>query len=161
MISLQWQQILTHALGFLLALWILKRYAWGPLLKLLDERRQKIADEFQRIDDEKAAAGKLRAEYEDKLKNIEAERRQKIAETVHEAGKMASDIKVHAQEEARHMIERTNEQLQRDIDSAKVQLKEDMVRITLSAAEKILHEKLTDAKERDLIGKFIDGIEKA
>ncbi len=36
-----------------------------------------------------------------------------------------------------------------------------MVNITIRAAEKILHEKLGEAKERELIGKFIDGIEKA
>jgi len=161
MVSLEWQQILTHALGFLIALWILKKYAWGPLLNLLDERRQKIEGEFQQIEDEKAEADKLKAEYENKLKNIESERRQKIAEAVNEANKMASDIKMGAQEEARNMINRTNEQLQRDVDAAKVQLKEDMVNITIRAAEKILHEKLDETKERDLIGNFIDGIEKA
>ncbi len=161
MISLEWQQILTHALGFLIALWILKKYAWGPLLNMLDERRQKIEGEFKRIDDEKAEADKLKAEYENKLKNIEAERRQKIAEAVNEANKMASDIKTGAQEDARNMVNRTNEQLKRDVSIAKVQLKEDMVNITIRAAEKILHEKLGEAKERELIGKFIDGIEKA
>ncbi len=161
MISLEWQQILTHALGFLIALWILKKYAWGPLLNLLDERRQKIEGEFQQIEDEKAEADKLKAEYENKLKNIESERRQKIAEAVNEANKMASDIKIGAQEEARNMINRTNEQLKRDVDTAKIQLKEDMVNITIKAAEKILHEKLDESKERDLIGNFIDGIEKA
>ena len=74
---------------------------------------------------------------------------------------MASDIKVSAQEEAKGMINRTNEQLERDIAKAKVQLKEDMVSITLAAAEKILHEKLDEPKERELIGKFIDSVEKA
>jgi F-type H+-transporting ATPase subunit b len=161
MVSLEWQQILTHALGFLIALWILKKYAWGPLLNLLDERRQKIEGDFQQIEDEKAEADKLKAEYENKLKNIESERRQKIAEGVNEANKMASDIKMGAHEEARSMINRTNEQLKRDVDAAKVQLKEDMVNITIKAAEKILREKLDETKERDLIGNFIDGIEKA
>lgn len=154
-------QVLTHALGFLIALWILKKYAWGPLLNMLDERRQKIEGEFQKIEDEKAEADKLKAEYENKLKNIEAERRQKISEGVNEANKMASDIKIGAQEEARNMINRTNEQLVRDVTAAKIQLKEDMISITIGAAEKILLEKLDEAKERELIGKFIDGIEKA
>lgn len=161
MISLEWQQLLTHALGFLLTLWVLKKFAWGPLLNLMDERRNKIKGEFDRIESEKAATEKIKADYDNKLKNIEAERRQKIAEAVHEANKMASDIKMHAQEDARGIINRTNEQLERDIAKAKVQLKEEMVTITLMAAQKILHEKLDDAKERQLIGKFIDSIEKA
>ncbi len=160
MISLEWQQLLTHALGFLLMLWVLKKFAWGPLLNLMDERRQKIKDEFDRIDAEKVEADKLKAGYEDKLRNIDAERRQKIAEAVNDANEMASDIRIKAQEEARGIINRTNEQLERDVARAKVQLKEDMVNITVLAAEKILHEKLDEAKERQMIGKFIDSIEK-
>jgi len=161
MLSLEWQQLLTHTLGFLITLWVLKKFAWVPILNLLEERRQKIVDEFDNIEKEKEAADKLRLDYENKLKNIEAERRQKIAEAANEANKLASDIKMSAQEEARGIVTRTNEQLQRDIASAKVQLKEDMVSITLSAAEKILHEKLDASKERQLISGFIDGIEKA
>lgn len=161
MLSLEWQQLLTHTLGFLITLWVLKKFAWVPILNLLEERRQKIVDEFDNIDKEKEAADKLRLDYENKLKNIEAERRQKIAEAANEANKLASDIKMSAQEEARGIVNRTNEQLQRDVASAKVQLKEDMVNITLTAAEKILHEKLDASKERQLISGFIDGIEKA
>ncbi len=161
MISLEWQQLLTHAVGFLLMLWVLKKFAWHPLLNLMDERRNKIKDEFERIDTEKAETEKIRADYEGKLKNIDAERRQKIAEAVNEANKMASDIKIGAQEEARGIINRTNEQLVRDVAKAKVQLKEEMITITLTAAQKILREKLDDAKERQLIGQFIDNIEKA
>jgi F-type H+-transporting ATPase subunit b len=142
-------------------LWILRRYAWKPLLGLIDERRQKIIDEFKEIDDKNAEADKFKAEYADKLKNIEAERRQKIAEAVNEANKLASDIKISAQEEARGIITRTNEQLGRDVAKAKIALKEEMVAITLSAAEKILHEKLDEAKEREMIGRFIEEVEKA
>lgn len=161
MISIEWQQLLTHTLGFLITLWVLKKFAWGPLLALLEERRQKIIDEFDNIEKEKETTETLKVEYENKLKNIEAERRQKIAEAANEANKMASDIKMSAQIEARGIVSRTNEQLERDIASAKVQLKEDMVSITLAAAEKILHEKLDEAKERQLVSGFIDGIEKA
>jgi len=159
--SLEIQQVLTHIIGFLITVWLLKKFAWKPLLGMMDERRQKIVDEFNNIDKEKAATEQLKSEYEDKLKNIEAERRQKIAEAANEANKMASDIKMSAQEEARNIVNRSKEQLERDVASAKVQLKEDMVNITLKAAEKILHEKLDDNKERQLISGFIDGIEKA
>nr|MBN2278678.1 F0F1 ATP synthase subunit B [candidate division Zixibacteria bacterium] len=159
--NLEIYQVITHIIGFLITVWLLKKFAWKPLLGMMDERRQKIIDEFKKIEKEKAAAEVLKADYEGKLKNIEAERRQKIAEAVNEANKLASDIKMSAQDDARGIISRTNEQLDRDVAKAKVHLKEDMVRITLTAAEKILHEKLDEKKERELIGKFIDNVEKA
>ncbi|MBN2225891.1 MAG: F0F1 ATP synthase subunit B [candidate division Zixibacteria bacterium] len=159
--NIELAQVITHIIGFLITVWLLKKFAWKPLLSMMEERRQKIKDEFDNIETRKQDAEQLRTEYENKLKNIEAERRVKITEAVNEANKLASDIKMNAQEEARGIINRTNEQLDRDVAKAKVQLKEQMVAITLTAAEKILHEKLDDKKERELIGKFIDNIEKA
>jgi F-type H+-transporting ATPase subunit b len=154
-------QLITHIIGFLVTVWLLKKFAWKPLLGMLEERRQKIVGEFQKIEDGHNEVAQLKADYEGKLKNIETERRQKITEAVNQANKMASDIKITAQEEARGIITRTTEQLERDVAKAKVQLKEDMVNITLKAAEKILREKLDDKKDRELIGRFIDNVEKA
>ncbi|SYZ72377.1 ATP synthase subunit b [Candidatus Zixiibacteriota bacterium] len=159
--NIEISQVITQIIGFLITVWLLKRFAWKPLLSMMDERRQKIVDEFQNIDEEKARAAALKAEYEDKLKNIEGERRQKIAEAVTEADKVASEIKAHAQEEAHGIVTRTAEQVERDIAKAKVQLKEEMIGITLAAAEKVLQEKLDEKKERQLIDKFIADLEKA
>ena len=47
------QQVLTHTVGFLITVWVLKRFAWGPLLGMMEERRNKIVGEFQKIEEEK------------------------------------------------------------------------------------------------------------
>jgi F-type H+-transporting ATPase subunit b len=159
--NIEISQVLTQIIGFLVTVWLLKKFAWKPLLSMMNERRQKIVDEFQNIDDEKARAAALKADYEEKLKNIEAERRQKIADAVTEGNKVASEIKAHAQEEAHGIVTRTAEQVERDIAKAKVQLKEEMINITLTAAEKVLQEKLDQKKERELIDRFITNLEKA
>lgn len=155
------QQLLTHAVGFLITVWLLKRFAWGPLLAIMEERRKKIADEFEAIDQEKNFVAGMRADYEAKLKQIESERRQKLVEAVNEGKKIAEDIKAQAREEARQIAHKAKDDLEREVAKARVQLKEEMVSITMTAAEKILHEKLDDAKHRQLIGRFIDGVEKA
>lgn len=159
--DVQWQQLLTHALGFLIVLWILKRFAWGPLLSMLEERRKKIADEFVNIDHEKAKAAELHDEYETRLKNIDAERRAKLVEAVDEGKKIAQEIKAAAQEETRLAREKAKDELERDVAKAKVELKSDMIAMTVTAAEKIIREKLDDDKHRRLIGDFIDNMEKA
>ncbi|HOP06491.1 MAG TPA: F0F1 ATP synthase subunit B [candidate division Zixibacteria bacterium] len=154
-------RLITHAVGFLITFWVLKKFAWQPLLSLMEERRNKIAAEFQNIDDEKAKAAELVAEYEAKLKDIDSERREKLLEAVNEGKKIADDIKLAAQEEAKKAAVKAKDELDRDVVKAKVQLKDDMVSITIAAAEKILKEKLDDAKHRELIGRFIDNVEKA
>ncbi|HWR82212.1 MAG TPA: F0F1 ATP synthase subunit B [Candidatus Deferrimicrobium sp.] len=159
--TFEWQQLLTHAVGFLITVWILKRFAWGPLLALLEERRNRIADEFKSIEDEKARVAGLTAEYHGKLKDIEAERRAKLVDAVNEGKKIAEEIRSAAREEAKAMSLKARADIERDVAKAKVQLKNDMVAMTVSATEKIIKEKLDDPKHRQLIGSFIDNVEKA
>lgn len=155
------QQLLTHAVGFLITVWILKKFAWGPLLALLEERRQKIKDEFQNIENEKARIDTLAAEYETKLKEIDAERRAKLVEAVDEGKKIATKIESDAREKARELDAKSKADLQHDIAKAKVQLKNEMIAITMNAAEKLLAQKLDNQKDRELIGRFIENVEKA
>jgi len=159
--DLQWQLLVTHIVGFLITLWILKKFAWGPLLGIMEERRNRIKEEFDKIDKEKEEVDRLTAEYQDKLKGIEAERRVKIIEAVNEGKKMAEEIKASAREEGKNIQARARADLERDVAKAKVQLKNEMITITMTAAEKIIDEKLDDEKHRQLIGNYIDNLEKA
>ncbi len=159
--NIEWQQLLTHLVGFLITVWILKKFAWGPLLGIMEERRSKIAGEFDKIEQEKAAAAELSASYEAKLKEIDNERRAKLIAAVEEGKRHAAEIKSAAQNEIKGLHEKARLDIERDIDKARVQLRDEMVGMTISAAEKIIHEKLDEPKHRELIGKFIDDLEKA
>ncbi len=155
------QQILTSAVGFLVFVWIMKKFAWGPVLELLEERRNKIEQEFKGIEQSKADVAALTEEYESKLRDIEAERREKIVQAVNEGKKMAEEIKTKAREEARLMEVKAKADLEQDVAKARVQLKDEMVGITMAAAQTILGEELDEAKHRNVIDRFIDGVEKA
>lgn len=159
--DVEFAQIITHAVGFIIFVWVLKKFAWGPLLGLMEERRAKIKGEFDEIDRQKAEVAKVTADYEAKMKEIDAERRAKLVEAVDEGKKMATEIKTQAQEDARALHEKAKEDLQRDVDKAKVQLRDVMVNMTMTAAQKVIHEKLDDAKHRELISRFIQELERA
>jgi F-type H+-transporting ATPase subunit b len=152
-------QIITHAIGFLIALWILKKFAWKPLLRLLEERREKIKTSFDEIDQKQEEADKLNEEYQQKLRDIDAEARKRLTAAVNEGEKIAGRIKEDAREEAKQMISKAKDELERDVAKARVALKEDMVAMALTATEKIIHERLDDAKHRELVGRFIDDLE--
>lgn len=156
----KWQMLLTHAVGFLIALWILKRFAWGPITNILEERRQKIKSDFDEAADNRKKSEQLLADYEAKLKEIDAEARAKIQEAVKEGQKVASEIQADAQRKAKEQIERAKSELARDVEKARAQLKEDMIGMTLTAAEKLIAEKLDEQKHRQLISNFIDEVEK-
>src|SRR3990172_13171040 len=93
------QQILTHIVGFLIALWILRRFAWGPLLGVLEERRRKIKSDFDAAADKRREAEDTAARYAAQLKDIEAEARQKIQEAITDGRRMAGEIREEARGE--------------------------------------------------------------
>lgn len=152
------KQVITQILGFLLLVWILRQFAWGPLLGLLEARRQKIAGEFQEADRRKAEAAELKARYEMELKGIEAQARQRLMEAVAEGQRVAGEIKTHAQAEAQRRLERANDDIARENEKAKEILKERMIALALRAAEKILRQKLDDAAQRQLAAEFVDEV---
>ena len=51
MLDLDLQQIISQALSFIILLWILRRFAWKPLLNALDARRMHIEDELKKVSD--------------------------------------------------------------------------------------------------------------
>ena len=128
---------------------------------MMDERREKIAGEFDSIEQEKSKVAEQQAEYEARLKEIDNERRARLVEAVEEGKKVAADIKATAQEEVKLLRTKAQADLVREVTKAKVQLKTDMIEITMAAAGHVIGERLDDAKHRDLIGRFIDSVEKA
>ena len=151
-------QVLTQIVGFLLMVWILRKYAWGRVLGLLEARRQKIAGEFAEADRRKADADQARAKYEQELRDIEAQKRVKLQEGVAEGQRVAGEIRAQAQKEAVDRLARAQDEIAREREKAKELVKEQIIRISMRSAEKILREELDDAHQRKLVAEFIDEV---
>ena len=151
-------QVLTQILGFLLMVWILRRYAWGPVMGMLEARREKIAGEFKEADRLKAEALGLKARYDAELKTIDAQARQKIGEAVAEGQKVAGEIREQAQAEAAKRLEHAADEIEREREKAKEQLKQQVIHLSMRTAEKILRHKLDEPAQRQLTSEFIDEV---
>ena len=116
--ELIWSQVVTQIIGFLIALLILKKYAWGPVLNLLEERRQKIQGEFDKIESTKREIAQLKSEVETQLRNMEAQARARIQEAVQDGQRVATEITDKARTEARDLVDRAKEEIARDRDNA-------------------------------------------
>jgi F-type H+-transporting ATPase subunit b len=150
--------VITQILGFLVLVWALRKWAFGPLVGVLEARRQKIAGEFQEADRLKDEANQLRGRYEQELRGIEARARQRLQEAVAEGQKVAAEIKAQAQTDAVARVARADEEMAREREKAKGILKEHGITLAMRAAEKVLREKLDDATQRKLVGEFIDEV---
>ncbi|UCC81283.1 MAG: F0F1 ATP synthase subunit B [Candidatus Zixiibacteriota bacterium] len=158
-LDLNWGLIVTQIIGFLLTVWILKAFAWKPLLKMLEDRRNKIAGDIDDAEKIKSDAESLLDDYNAKLRDIETEARSKIQDAVAEGNRIASEIRDHAREEAQKIVEKSREELSRDVAKARVQLRDDMVSMAITAAEKVISAKLDEAEQKRLLEDFLKEVE--
>jgi F-type H+-transporting ATPase subunit b len=148
----------TQILGFLLLLWALRAWVWGPVLKGLEQRKQAIAGRFADADRAQAAADALKAQYEQKLKGADAEARTRIQQAMAEGQKLAGEVKAQAQAESQQRLERAADEIAREREKAKEGFKLQVVSLSIRAAEKILRQKLDSESQRKLVGEFVDEV---
>ena len=136
---------------FLIALYVLKRYAFGPIQKLIDERRVRIR---QAIDEADAARSEARELLEEHRKLIgqargEAEEILTEARRVGEATQRRMRDETEADRQRR--IEDTRKQIEAETRRALEQIRAEVADLSLIAAEKVMRKSLDDADHRRLI----------
>ncbi|MBA2368750.1 MAG: F0F1 ATP synthase subunit B [Candidatus Protochlamydia sp.] len=148
---LELQQVLTQIVAFLIMVWVLKKYAWQPILGLLNERKQLIQSEFDTIEEQKKSVAILTEEYNNKLHGIEAQSRKQIQEAIVKGREMAQEIEQETRAKAVSILNKAQAEVQKEIAEAKEQLKKDVVNLSMQAVEKIIGEKLDSQKDQKLI----------
>ncbi len=151
-------QILTHAIGFLILLAILRKFAWGALLGVLDARSKRIADEFHSIEQTKQELAALKAQYQESISKIEEEARGKIQQAIAEGRRVAAEVEEDARTHARDTLEKTREAVALEVAKARVELREQVVDLAIQATHKILQQHLDEETDRRMIEAFIKEI---
>ena len=151
-------QLLAHALSFFVFFFLVRLAFTAIIYPPMKERRDLIKAEFERIEQEKAAVGSLKAQYEAHLKKVEAESRERIQQAVSEGQRVAAEIQAQAQKTAHDRIVHAEDEIARELEKSKELLKEQMIRLSLRGAEKILREKLDSAHQHKMVSEFIDEV---
>lgn len=149
-------QVITQIISFLLMYWILKRFAWAPIIKALNDRKEKIQSEYDGISEQKAKIDELISEYNTKLKELDIYAQLKIQKTVDDAKQLAQTIHNDAHLQARNILIQAKEDAKKEILHAQVQLKEELVDMTILAIEKVLQGSLDANKQKEILNGVID-----
>jgi F-type H+-transporting ATPase subunit b len=158
---IDFRQVLTQIVGFLIFLWLIRKYAWGPVLETLEARRAKIAADLAHAEQEKLDAAALKADLDRQLKGIDAQARAKIQEAVAEGQELAAGIKADAQAQARERLQRAEGEIEGERAKAEKALQEDIARLAVAGAEKILRKKLDETEQRRLVAEYIADVKEA
>lgn len=153
-------EMATQLLGFLIVFFILKKFAFGSILGVIDARRKKIEDEFADIEKQKKGLETLEKEYRARLDKIEHEAREKIQEASKIGQGLAKDIQEAARLDAKKLFERTQADIAQEIAKGRLSLRNDIVEISSLMVEKVLREKMDAREQEKMVEKFLKELEK-
>jgi len=160
MLALDVQQILSQAVSFLLLLWVLRRFAWRPLLNVLDARRLHIEDELKKAAQTREELARLQQDYAERVAKIDDEARVKIQQAILESKRMAGEIQEQARGQAAALLTKSKEAVELELAKAKVTLRDQVADMTVEAVERILREKLDAQADRRLVEAVLEDLER-
>jgi len=152
-------EIFAQVVSFLLLLWLLRAFAWKRLLKLLDERKARIATELNNIEKAKADVEGMKSAYAEKLAKIEDQARERIAQAVNEARRLAAEVKSKAEKDSEEIFKGARENIKAEVAKAREDLKDQIADLSIAVAEKVIQEKLSEEGEKRLALDFLNRLE--
>jgi F-type H+-transporting ATPase subunit b len=149
--------IFWTALSFLILLFVLKKFAWKPILGAVTEREQGILDALASAEKAKLEMENLTADNERILKEARVERENLLKEAREIKTKMIADAKDEAQVQANNMIAQAQIAIESEKKSAMAELKNHVAGLSIDIAEKVVREELSNKdKQLKLVESMLD-----
>src|SRR5262249_4532859 len=98
--------------------WILGKFAWGPLLKIVDDREKAIRDQVASAEKAAADAKATLAQHQELLRGASRERDELLARASKDAEALRADLQAKARTDAEQILARAREQMQRETEQA-------------------------------------------
>jgi F-type H+-transporting ATPase subunit b len=140
---------------FAIFAWVLGKFAWGPLLKIVDDREKSIREQVDAAQVAAAEAKDLLAQHQEMLKGAGREREEILQKTVREAEQVRTDLVAKARADADLVVARAREQMGREKDQAIADLRAQVADLAVEAASRIVKSSLTEEVQRKLVDDYI------
>ena len=147
--------------SFLLLIFLVKKYAWGNITSVLDERAEKISSDIDGAEEARKKAEELASKREADLAGSRTEAKTIIENAKETAEKSKADILAEAKLEAGRLKEKANQEIAQNKAEALQSVKGDVADLTISLAEKILSKNLDSQAHKELIDQYIDQLGEA
>jgi F-type H+-transporting ATPase subunit b len=146
---------------FFVVYWVLKRQAWGPILKGLSDRENKIRQDLADAETARLNAEARLKEYDTRLASAEGEVRGLLNKAATDAEKIATSIRMQAQQETEEAKERAVKDIEQARNDALREVYEQAANLATNVAEKILRRNLNAADQRDLVNASLEQLQTA
>jgi F-type H+-transporting ATPase subunit b len=143
---------------FVILLFVLRKWAWGPILGALEAREKRIQDALDDASRERVEASKLLNEHRKLLDESRDEAQQIIVDGRKAGERLKSEITEEARKQAGKIVEGAREDIERERDHALEALRREAVDLSISAAGRVLNRELDSDENRRLVEDYLEGL---
>jgi F-type H+-transporting ATPase subunit b len=144
---------------FLIALWVLKRYAFGPIQKMIDERRERIRRALEDAEEAREEARRLLEEHRSLIGQARSEGEQILAEARRVADAQRERVKEETEADRQRRLEETRRQIEAETQRALGAIRAEVAELTVVAAAKVTGKVLDSEDHRRLIDEAISELD--
>jgi len=148
--------VLVSIVNFLVLLYLLRRFMWGPIMSTLDRRAAKIREGLELTESARREREQLKQEVEKTLGEARREAAAIAERTTKAAEAAAADIRAQAKVEADRIRERGRADAKQLHDQALAQLRSELAGMVVLAASRVLGREVDPEKHRALIEQSLD-----
>jgi len=147
--------------SFLLLIFLVKKFAWGNIIGILDQRAQKISDDIDGAESARQKAEELASKREEELAGSHKEAASIVENAKETAEKNKSQILSEATQEAVRLKEKAQQEIAHNKEEALNSIKGDVADLTVNLASKLLSQELDAEGQRQLIDRYLDELGEA
>ncbi|MBR4958337.1 MAG: F0F1 ATP synthase subunit B [Phascolarctobacterium sp.] len=150
--------LIAQILNFLFLVFVLAKFAYKPLLNIMEERKNKIAADLEAADAAKAEAEAVKSEYAAKLADARQEA-QAIVEAARKSAQAAHDkIMAETKAEQDQVVAAAKEAIELEKQKALADVRAQVISLSMLAASKIVEQKLGSEEDKKMAGEIVDSI---
>lgn len=137
-LNIDWQQILLHLFNFAILAGGLYLLLYRPVKKFMEQRQDHYKSMYQKAQQDQERAEKLKAEYEDKLSQVEISITQRKTKAEQELSQLRNQRVAEAKQEAEAILAKARESAKREQEELVSGASKELVDMAVTAAEKIV-----------------------
>lgn len=143
--------LIAQFVNFAVVLFVLYKFAYGPMIKMLDERADKIDRGIKDAEKAKENLEEVAVKEKKVLSEAKSEARRIIEAAENVAEKNKVEILETAKFEAKEILAKTERAIEEERKKLREEIKKETVQLVFMATEKVLKEKMNDDKDKEVI----------
>lgn len=151
--------IIYQLLMFIILLALLRKFAWQPLMNIMKQREEHIANEIDQAEKRRQEAEKLLEEQRELMKQSRQEAQALIENARKLAEEQKEQIVASARAEAERVKEVAKKEIEREKEQAMAALREQVASLSVLIASKVIEKELTEQDQRKLIEAYIKDVQ--